>query len=159
MTNKSKRYVQLFLVTLIFTLLCGCSQEEIWGLKIGQSRNSVVKELTKRGYDVENFSDDSYISINEKVRYHGIEWNSVTCWFDEHNKLKSVDFTSFYPLTSYQMETLLKHIKEEGYPELEEDPRCEGFYLSDKLPMTVMLTIPTYRYGHTKLNYSKDAHK
>ena len=149
------------LLLLVFTfIVCSCSSgDEIWILKIGESRNNVVKQLKDKGYDIENFSDDSYVSINEKVKYNGIEWNAVTCWFDKHNKLKSIDFTSYYPLTSFQIENLLKHLKEEGYPELEEDPRCEGFYLSDKLPMTVMLNIPTYGYGHTKLNYCKDAHK
>lgn len=144
---------------LLPILLVSCSKgDEVWGVRIGESRNSVVKNLEERGYEVENFSDDSYISVNSKVKYQGIEWDAVTCWFDKNNKLKSVEFATYGNRPSYQLEKLAKYIKEEGYPELQEDEKCSGFFISDKLPMTVMLSIPS-GYGGISLHYCKDAHK
>lgn len=58
----------------------------------------------------------------------------------------------------YQLEKLAKYIKEEGYPELQEDEKCSGFYISEKLPITVVLSI-SGGYGGIRLNYCKDAHK
>lgn len=144
---------------LLPILITSCeSGDEVWGLRIGESRDNVAKQLKERGYEVENFSDDSYLSVDEKVKYQGIEWNAVTCWFDKKNKLQGVEFATYGSRPSYQLEKLAKYIKEEGYPELQEDERCSGFYMSDKLPMTVMLTISS-GYGGIRLHYCKDAHK
>lgn len=151
--------VIVMMLMLLPILLVSCSKgDEVWGVRIGESRNSVVKNLAERGYEVENFSDDSYVSVNEKVKYQGIEWDAVTCWFDKNNKLKSVEFATYGNRPSYQLEKLAKYIKEEGYPELQEDEKCSGFFISDKLPMTVMLSIPS-GYGGICLHYCKDAHK
>lgn len=148
----------LLLATMISFTACS-SGDEVWGLRIGQSRESVAKQLKEQGYKVENFSDDSYISVDERVEYQGIEWDAVTCWFDNNNKLKSVQFDTYGSRPGYQIEKLGKYIKEEGYPELKEDERTSGFYMSDKLPMTVMLSMPNGQYGRVTLHYCKDAHK
>lgn len=144
----------LLLATILAFVACS-SGDEVWGLRIGQSRESVAKQLKGQGYKIENFSEDSYISIDEKVEYQGIEWDEVTCWFDDNNKLKIVEFDTYGPRPDYQIEKLTKYIKEEGYPELKEDERLSGFYISDKLPMTVMLSIGR----RVTLHYCKDAHK
>lgn len=155
-----KKLFSLMLLLATMFALTGCSSgDEVWGLRIGQSRKSVAEQLKDRGYRVENFSDDSYISVDEKVEYQGITWDAVTCWFDDNNKLKSVQFDTYGPRPDYQIEKLGKYIKEEGYPELKEAERCPGFYMSDKLPMTVMLSLPKGQYGSVTLHYCKDAHK
>lgn len=146
-------------ILLLPMLISSCtSGDEVWGLRIGDSRDNVAKQLQERGYEVENFSKDSYLSVDEKVKYQGIEWDAITCWFDKKNKLKSVEFATYGSRPSYQLEKLAKYIKEEGYPELQEDERCSGFYTSDKLPMTVILILPS-GYGGIRLKYCKDAHK
>lgn len=153
-----KKLIAIVMMALPLIFVSCSKGDEVWGVRIGESRNSVAKNLEERGYEVENFSDDPYVSINEKVKYQGIEWDAVTCWFDKNNKLKSVEFATYGNRPSYQLEKLAKYIKEEGYPELQEDEKCSGFYISDKLPMTVMLSIPS-GYGGIRLHYCKDAHK
>lgn len=159
-SSKLNSFFTFLLIIGSISIFSSCtSNDKVWELEIGQSRKSVVSKLTKLGYEVENFSADSYISINEKIKYQGITWNNITCWFDKNNKLKSVEFVSYYPLSFSELDKLGKYIQEEGYPELTEDPKCKGFYMSDKLPMTVMLSLPYNGVGLTKLEYCKDAHK
>jgi hypothetical protein len=149
----------VMMMLLLPMLLSSCTKgDEVWGLHIGDSRSSVAETLKEQGLEIENFSDDSYISVDEKVKYQGIEWDAVTCWFDKNNKLKGVEFVTFSSRPAYQIETLGKYIKEEGYPELKEDEECSGFYISDKLPMTVMLSLSS-GFGGIRLHYCKDAHK
>ncbi len=152
-----KKFLAMMLMLLPIFLVSCSKGDEVWGLRIGESRDNVAKQLKERGLEVENFSEDSYLSVDEMVKYQGIEWNAVTCWFDKKNKLKSVEFATYGSRPSYQLEKLAKYIKEEGYPELQEDEKCSGFYMSDKLPMTVMLTISPY--SGIRLHYCKDAHK
>lgn len=139
-------------------LFASCSKgDEVWGLYIGQSRDSVIEQLKQRGLTVED-SDGSYVSIDAKVDYQGIQWDAVTCWFDKSNNLKSIEFATYGNRPSYQLEKLKGYIKDEGYPELKQDELCGNLYISDKLPMSVMLTIPS-GYGGIRLHYCKDAHK
>lgn len=152
-----KKLIAMMLILLPIMITSCASEDEVWELRIGASRDSVAKQLKERGYEVENFSEDSYLSVDEKVKYQGIEWDAVTCWFDKKNKLKSVEFATYGSRPSYQLDKLSKYIKEEGYPDLQEDERCSGFYMSDKLPMTVMLTVSPY--SGIRLHYCKDAHK
>ncbi len=145
----------LLILPMIFT---ACSKgDEVWGLNIGQSRNSVIEQLKRRGLTVDD-SDGSYVSVDSKVDYQGIQWDAVTCWFDKSNKLKSVEFATFGNRPSYQIEKLLKYINSEGYPHFQDDATTPGFHISDKLPMSVMLSIPS-GYGGIRLHYCKDAHK
>lgn len=84
------------MLMMLQMLIVSCSKgDEVWGLRIGESRDNVAKQLKERGYEVENFSDDSYLSVDEKVKYQGIEWNAVTCWFDKKNKLQGVEFVTY----------------------------------------------------------------
>ena len=78
------------MLMMLQMLIVSCSKgDEVWGLRIGESRDNVAKQLKERGYEVENFSDDSYLSVDEKVKYQGIEWNAVTCWFDKKTNCKA----------------------------------------------------------------------
>lgn len=146
----------------IFLVSCSTEDDvlgdEVWGLRIGQSRSKVIEQLEERGYDVENHFIDSYLSVEDRIQYQGIEWDDVTCWFDKKDKLKSVEFATYSSRPSYQLEKLAEYIKEEGYPELHKDELCSNLYISDKLPMTVLLTIHS-GYGGIRLHYCKDAHK
>ncbi len=150
---------KLIVMMLVLPMLfASCSKgDEVWGLYIGQSRDSVIEQLKQRGLTVED-SDGSYVSIDSKVDYQGIQWDAVTCWFDKSNSLKSIEFATYGNRPSYQLEKLMGYIKNEGYPEFQDDATAPGFHISDKLPMSVMLTISS-GYGGIRLHYCKDAHK
>ena len=151
--------IMLLAVGIVGLSACSTKGDKVWILQIGESRSDVAEILKNNGYEFENFSDDSYIAVDEKVRYQGIEWDAVTCWFDKRNRLKSVEFATFGSRPMYQIEKLAKYIKEEGYPDLKEDEKCSGFYTSDKLPMTVMLSGINGGYMGIRLHYCKDADK
>ena len=51
-------------------LIVSCSKgDEVWGLRIGESRDNIAKQLKERGYEVENFSDDSYLVQPSAIAY------------------------------------------------------------------------------------------
>lgn len=165
---------KLGILLMLIPLLISCTGkgDEIWELYIGQSRESVAKKLKKSNYEIENFSEDSYLTIKEKIKFHGIEWNEITCWFNENNELKEVEFSAFHFPTTSQLETLTKYLKEEGYPNLKEyhtkkekdredvyfndllanDELYEsGVFVSEKPPMKVILHISIYGETYGKL--------
>lgn len=150
---------KIFILLILPMMFISCSNFEVWGLKIGDSRKKIVHILEEKGFNVEE-DDDSYISVNQKFYFRGINWNHITCWFDKKNRLKGIEFRTWQKLSGHQLEKLYGYIEEEGFGEPYSDPRCNEIVMREKDDMTAVITFSKYGLiTSIELGYWKDYHK
>lgn len=153
---------KVFAFLFFSMMVVSCSSRfEVWDFELGDSRKNIVHILEEKGFNVED-DDDSYIYVNQKFHFRGIDWSGITCWFDKKNQLKGIEFCTWQKLSDYQLEKLYGYFEEEGFGEPYSDPRCNEIVMREKDDMTAVITFSKYGHGlitSIELGYWKNYHK
>ncbi len=158
-----RKLISLTLIVLAIMSVASCSSDdetkwgdEVWGLRMNQSKSTVAKSLKDRGLKVQSGWFDSYITVKQNVDFMGVKWDEVTCYFSD-GKLKEVEFDTYGNRPNSQVADLSKSIAEQGYPPLLQDASCPTLYIGKTSTLTVLLSVNSS--GQLALHFSENAPK